>query len=244
MNQKLCLFLVSTIFVSHEVANALEMQNYAEAAFKMQQRFIKIDKSGAVLADDASQWSCVYDSQTQFLWEEKTDNGGLRDKDWQYTWYDTRKDYNKGVLGFSDRHDYQDERATGETCGQTLAQCNTQKYVEMVTESGGLCGKSDWRLPELAELNSLMTEEAVTHPWATTQEKAWFGLSTKSVPRQIHINTHYFANLPQQSWYWSANTTNNDAAQANIIYFDSALIYGAPKSNNLYIRLIHKENSH
>jgi hypothetical protein len=244
MNQKLCLFLMAVILLSHEAANALEMQNYAEAALKMQQRFIKIDESGAVLADDASQWSCVYDSQTQFLWEEKTDNGGLRDKDWQYTWYDTRKDYNKGVLGFSDRHDYQSARATGETCGQTLQDCNTQKYVEMVTESGGLCGKSDWRLPELAELNSLMTEKAVKHPWAMTQEKAWFGLSTKSVPRQIHINTHYFANLPQQSWYWSANTTKNDAAQANIIYFDSALIYGAPKSNNLYIRLIHKENSH
>jgi hypothetical protein len=110
MNQKLCLFLVSTIFVSHQAANALEMQDYAEVARKTEQRFVKVDASGAVVADNSSQWSCVYDSQTQSLWEEKTDNGGLRDKDWQYTWYDTRQYYNKGVLGFSDRHDYQNER--------------------------------------------------------------------------------------------------------------------------------------
>lgn len=50
--------------------------------------FTKIDSSGNVLPVVAANWSAVLDNVTGLMWENKTDDGGLHDKDNLYTWYD------------------------------------------------------------------------------------------------------------------------------------------------------------
>ncbi|MEN9501334.1 MAG: hypothetical protein RI964_619 [Pseudomonadota bacterium] len=90
-----------------------------------------------------TKWSCVKDNVTGLIWEVKTQDGGLRDMDWQYTWYNTDNTTNGGGVGVQD----------GGHCQGS--QCDTQSYVEAVNAQG-LCGSSHWRLPEVDELQSIV----------------------------------------------------------------------------------------
>ncbi|NEX15358.1 MAG: hypothetical protein C1943_01660 [Halochromatium sp.] len=68
--------------------------------------FTKLDANGQDLPVTATAWSCVRDNITGLVWEVKTDDGGLRDKDQTYSWLD--KDIYSlavnadGLCGFSD----------------------------------------------------------------------------------------------------------------------------------------------
>jgi hypothetical protein len=67
----------------------------------------------------------VKDYVTGLLWEAKTDDGGLQDKDWKY---------------------FVGENNTSGNCGESLESCNTVNYVAAVNAKS-LCGKTNWRLP-------------------------------------------------------------------------------------------------
>lgn len=107
----------------------------------------KIGAAGEALAATAGSWVCVRDNLRGLMWEVKTTDRGLRDVDHAYTWRDTdtsRNGGNSGSLG-------------ADTCAGTLAggQCNTEAYVAAVNDAG-LCGGSNWRLPNIVELESLV----------------------------------------------------------------------------------------
>jgi hypothetical protein len=57
-------------------------------------RFIKVSWIGEFLSDSATSWSCVYDVDTGYYWEVKTNDGGLHQFDASY-------DYDPGYAGFS-----------------------------------------------------------------------------------------------------------------------------------------------
>jgi hypothetical protein len=84
---------------------------------------------------------CVRDNVTGLIWEVKTDDGGLHDKDWTYTWYNTNSpDGNPGT-------------ASGGTCYQ-VGRCDTEKFVADVN-AVGWCGYTDWRMPKVKELEGI-----------------------------------------------------------------------------------------
>jgi len=106
--------------------------------------FTKISNSGHALAAGATlgsgpnDWACTRDNVTGLIWEVKTDDNGLRDKDWSYSWYNTNSpDGNPGT-------------ADNGSC-QTAGRCDTEKYTADVNAQG-LCGASDWRMPSKREL--------------------------------------------------------------------------------------------
>ena len=108
--------------------------------------FTKLDANGQPLPADAAEWSCVQDSVTGLFWEVKTDDGGLHDRDWTYTWYHSDPATNGGAPG----------KDAGGSCGGTVADgCDTEKLVAAVNVEG-LCGFADWRLPEREELRGLV----------------------------------------------------------------------------------------
>ncbi len=115
--------------------------------------FTKLDAAGNALSAGASQWSCVRDNVTGLVWEVKTDDGGLRDKDWTYSWYNPNSDTNGGSAGYADY---------GNNCYDP-ARCDTHKYVADVN-SQGLCGARDWRLPDRFELESITSDGPYSHP--------------------------------------------------------------------------------
>ena len=67
--------------------------------------FTKLDADGAPLPAAAPDWVCVRDNLTGLVWEVKSDDGGLRDKDWTYTWYNPDPATNGGSAGTPDGGD-------------------------------------------------------------------------------------------------------------------------------------------
>lgn len=103
--------------------------------------------------------NCLQDSATGRIWELKTDDGGLRDKDWSYHWYSTDTNINGGDVGNI-------SSATDKAiCGDTLpnALCNSQAYIQTLNATN-YCGYSDWRLPQLDELMSLVDFDKQDNP--------------------------------------------------------------------------------
>ncbi len=50
------------------------------------QSYTKLDANGNALPDSAATWAMVRDNVTGLIWENKTDDGGIHDKDNTYTW--------------------------------------------------------------------------------------------------------------------------------------------------------------
>lgn len=105
--------------------------------------FTKISNTGLALPVTAPQWQCVKDNVTGLIWEVKTDDGGLHDQDWTYSWYEPNNAINGGTSGIQN----------GGSCGAT-SQCDTHAYVQAVNIAGW-CGAQDWRMPTIEELSSL-----------------------------------------------------------------------------------------
>ncbi|MBO0613846.1 Lcl domain-containing protein [Thiothrix fructosivorans] len=109
-------------------------------------RYLKLDSGGNELPANASDWSCVKDKETGFVWEAKTNDGGLRDKGWRYRHF-------HNFAGYASNVDY-----NGKVLCQNLgsSSCDAYSYVNGL-QGSGLCGRSDWRLPLQGELLNLVT---------------------------------------------------------------------------------------
>ncbi len=121
--------------------------------------FTKLDANGATLQGSASAWSCVRDNVTGLIWEVKTDDGGPRDKDWTYSWYNPDPATNGGSAGTPD----------GTNNCYDPARCDTAKFAADVNQAG-LCGASDWRPPTREELRSIVDYSR----YGPVIDTAWF----------------------------------------------------------------------
>lgn len=108
-------------------------------------RYLKLDIGGNELPANATSWSCVKDKETGLIWEAKTDDGGLRDKDWRF-----RHAHNFG--GYASNIDY-NNNVLCQNVGSSS--CDAYTYVNALNGSG-LCGRNSWRLPLMEELLSLV----------------------------------------------------------------------------------------
>jgi len=133
--------------------------------------FSKIDAAGLPLATDAREWSCVKDNVTGLVWELKTDDGGLRDKDNVFT------DYS---VDFNPANTYQ-------TAG------DASSYAPSVNAQG-LCGANDWRLPTADELQSIV-HYGLLYPGPAI-DSAFFPNSANGV----YWTSTAHAGDPQKAW--------------------------------------------
>lgn len=160
--------------------------------------FAKIANDGTELPADAAEWSCVLDKVTGLIWEAKVPadgvkgNGGLHDADDVFTWYNTDATANGGNIGNWNR-DTADCAGYTESTPESF--CNTQSFAARVA-ARGLCSYSDWRVPTLRELTSIVN----------------FGRD------QPALDLAYFPNLV--SWdYWSSHPAVEFPEHARLMNF-------------------------
>ena len=159
--------------------------------------YTKLDANGNDLPDSATSWVMVRDNVTKLIWEVKTDDGSVHDKDNEYTWYDSNPATNGGDAG---------------TPGDGT---DTEDFINAINaENFG--GHSDWRLPTIKELASIVN--------LGTYDPA--------------IDTEYFPNT-QFSLYWSATTNAEYTDYAWCVHIAIANdINNNTKSDGNYVRAV------
>ncbi len=168
--------------------------------------FTALDASGSATtpSSGANPHPCVRDNVTNLTWEVKTDDGGLRDKDHTYSWYNTDGTTNGGNADTQARLD------SPGICGSTLTNCNTEEYVAAVNVlATALCGFSDWRMPTREELRSIVD----------------YGKSPGPA-----IDSNFFPNT-EPSFFWSASGFAGGSGFAWYLDFFNGVDGGGSKGN-------------
>jgi alpha-tubulin suppressor-like RCC1 family protein len=161
------------------------------------QSFTKLDALGNDLPDSATEWVMVRDNISGLIWEVKTDDGSIHDKDNKYTWYDSNPETNGGDAG---------------TDGDGT---DTEDFIKSLNDSN-FGGFSDWRLPNLMEITSIVN----------------FG---KNFPP---INTSFFPKT-LSAIYWSSTSSSvlkTDAWGVDFYYY-GYFTYN-DKSSSYYVRAV------
>ena len=148
---------------------------------------------------------------TGLVWEVKTADGGLHDKNDTYTWYNTDSATNGGDPGDEGNSD----TCYGYNSNDPATYCNTQAYVARVNQAG-LCGYHDWRMPTQKELRSLV-DYSVPYPGPT--------IDTGSFPNQ---------EVPS---VWSS-LPNTNGSSAKLLNFSMGFDDSHPKNLSHAVRLL------
>ncbi|MEV3830764.1 MULTISPECIES: Lcl C-terminal domain-containing protein [Aeromonas] len=167
--------------------------------------FTKLDNGGNPLPQSASEWSCVRDNVTGLIWEVKqpAGSGGLRDANHTYTWYNPDNSNNGGYAGTQN----------GGSCQGSS--CDTAAFVNAVNVEG-LCGASDWRMPSVTELLSIVH-------------------NGRTLPA---IDQSYFPHTPLHNVYWSSSPNASGSGHAWGVFFSHGEVTYESKLNYSRVRLV------
>jgi len=177
----------------------------------------KLDKDGKLLPDKVTSWACTKDEYTGLIWEIKHDN--YRNKDLLH--YVAYKGENKGRYRWG---------GVGAQTGGKGTYYNDWNELVNGSNNENLCGRSNWRVPTLSELN-------------TTRH-----LGGYTLPR---INKFWFGTVGVDSWYewWTVEHPGFDStsgifggnAITQNIRSGSKQIRNSAKKH--YVRLVSSEES-
>lgn len=177
---------------------------------RLPRSYTKLGEAGAVLpdnarhADEGGAWVMTRDNVTGLIWELKT-SSGLQNKASTYSWYDPNHDTNGGNAGSQNRG----------SCD--VGDCDTYDYIQRLnTQNFG--GFSDWRLPEIKELLSLVNY-GVTSPMIDTR---WFPDTDDS----------------SSSRYWTATTAFNNNNNAWLVNYYRDGPSDLSKTNAWFVRAV------
>lgn len=171
-----------------------------DAQYARARSYSKLGSGGAVLADTAESWLMVKDNVTGLIWEVKNAKDGTKDynnandADNTYTWYDP------------DFTEYPGTAGDGTDTKDFIDKLNTSSY-------GGF---SNWRMPTVKELSTLMDRGRTVAPY---------------------IDTAYFPNT-QTSWYWSSSSYGGGSSDAWGVYFNHGSVDGLHKGYGVYVRAV------
>jgi Protein of unknown function (DUF1566) len=164
------------------------------------------------LGAGTNDWGCTRDNVTSLIWEIKTAGvTELRSTAHTYAWYSTDAATNGGNEG----------SVGSNTCAATLpsSQCNTKAFATAVN-AVGLCGATDWRLPNRKELQSIVD----------------YGKPSFS-PAQPVVDLGYFPNT-RRYYYWSSSSYAGGPTDAWYVEFVLGYEDAIAKSAGYHVRLV------
>ncbi|ETR68558.1 MAG: hypothetical protein OMM_04498 [Candidatus Magnetoglobus multicellularis str. Araruama] len=167
------------------------------------QSFTKLDDQGNDLPDSATEWTMVRDNISGLIWEVKTDDGSIHDKDNTYTWYDSNPETNGGYTG---------------TNGNGT---DTEDFINALNNSN-YGGFSDWRLPTIAELTSIVNYQ-------------------KFYPS---INESYFPKTMMSTFYWSSISHASNTGYAWGVKFNLGYGNYYGKDSSFYVSAVRGGQCH
>ena len=160
----------------------------------------KVSDSGEIIALDSEAWSCVLDDSKSLLWEVKSEEEGIQYSLNTYTWFDGESGRDNGT--------YTKNCYWGKNC-------NTLSFTANINKAN-LCGNSDWRLPSLDELNTIVD---------------YYGES------DTLINTDFFPNTQMNTYWTSVSVTKSPKLAFEVPFF-----YGGSnareKTIDTFVRLV------
>ncbi|MDH5547982.1 MAG: DUF1566 domain-containing protein [Gammaproteobacteria bacterium] len=150
--------------------------------------FTKLDNSGATLSNDhtdTSTWNCTRDNNTGLHWEVKS-LAGERAYQKLFTWFDPNENTNGGNSGMEDPS----------ACAKPYLESNTLQHIQ-IANSEQWCGFSDWRLPTIEEIRSIVD----------------YGVDTQNKGSWNLLDSNYFPNIIRRH-QWTSISSGIDSERA------------------------------
>lgn len=146
-----------------------------------------------VLGSGPNDWGCTYDNVTQLTWELKTTDGGVHDRLNQYT--------NKGRSARNLPSD--------------------AAFLVKATNAEGLCGSTEWRLPDPVELQSIVNYGGATPNGDGCIDPAFFP-NTRYASTWTRMESVWD---PKSAWYVAFNCGRVAATKRFDDYLSARLVH-------------------
>ena len=168
--------------------------------------FTKLDIAGNVTTSTTiGDWSCVLDHTTGLIWEVKTTDGTWRDVSKGFTWYNPNhgQDYDKdgNTITFDGTESSQDTQ-------DFITYLNSDSSVN---NGSGLCGRSNWRLPTVHEIQGLADYDVIP-----TLRYDDVGTLIAYEPPAIDTNYFPYALTSPYQWYWTSHLNVDPDVNPNL----------------------------
>ena len=164
-------------------------------------KFRKVAKSGKLLSDKASIWSCVYDASTGLTWEVKTQDHTLHDKGFEFRWG------GRGTSAFAlGKYLGRNQREPVTTENASTLRFGDWNHLIELSVRDKFCGYDDWRVPDLGELASIVKCEVGAHDLDLG--------CTKTASDGPTIDLKYFPNTNTEA-YWSSSLSSFNSGARN-----------------------------
>lgn len=160
--------------------------------------FTKLDSNGDDLTASAATWSCVRDNVTGLVWEVKTDDGSIHDKDIFYRWGGIT---HQGDFG-TEYYDDWDSLVEG-------------------SNNNSFCGFNDWRVPTRQQLKSLINsntfQSAIDEDYFPNADNTVFSRFWTASPSAKNLDNAWFFAFDFGSL---GNLSRSDSYGVRLVRFD------------------------
>ena len=182
--------------------------------------FSKLGADGSVLSiqngtwadngveSNGTKWSCVKDNHTGLIWEVKTNDNGIHDKDNRYRW--------GGITAIGRDHASTEKGTYYDDWNSLVNGANQSSYAGAT----GLCGFTDWRVPAIYDLVTITNKNSFN----------------PAIDDDYFSNS--FPNSSSTVWYWSSSPFANNSNSAWQVNFLSGWSGRGFRGGNYLVRLV------